>query len=46
MLLEKTISKASIAKIVGVSRTSLHHFIPTRKLNSKASKAKTRDRRP
>jgi DNA invertase Pin-like site-specific DNA recombinase len=37
MLLEKTVSKASIAKIVGVSRTALHHFIRTRKLNVKAS---------
>ena len=46
MLLEKTVSKASIAKIVGVSRTALHHFIQTRKLNVKASKGKTRERRP
>jgi hypothetical protein len=37
MLLEKTGSKASIAKIVGVSRTALHHFIRTRKLDAKAS---------
>ena len=46
MLLEKTVSKASIAKIVGVSRTALHHFIGTRKLDPKASKGKTRGRRP
>jgi DNA invertase Pin-like site-specific DNA recombinase len=46
MLLEKTVSKASIAKIVGVSRTALHHFIRTRKLASEVSKGKTRGRRP
>jgi DNA invertase Pin-like site-specific DNA recombinase len=46
MLLEKTVSKASIAKIVGVSRTALHHFIQTRKLNVNASKGKMRRRRP
>ena len=46
MLLEKTVSKASIAKIVGVSRTALHHFIRTRYLNPKASKGKPRGRRP
>jgi DNA invertase Pin-like site-specific DNA recombinase len=46
MLLEKTVSKASIAKIVGVSRTALHHFIRTRKLDAKASKGATRGRRP
>jgi DNA invertase Pin-like site-specific DNA recombinase len=46
MLLEKTVSKASIAKIVGVSRTALHHFIRTRKLNAKVSKGETRGRRP
>jgi DNA invertase Pin-like site-specific DNA recombinase len=46
LLLEKTVSKASIAKIVGVSRTALHHFIRTRKLNPKASKGKTRGCRP
>jgi DNA invertase Pin-like site-specific DNA recombinase len=45
MLLEKTVSKASIAKIVGVSRTALHHFIRTRKLAPKASKGKTRGHR-
>jgi DNA invertase Pin-like site-specific DNA recombinase len=46
MLLEKTVSKASIAKIVGVSRTALHHFIRTRKLNAKGSEGKARGRRP
>jgi DNA invertase Pin-like site-specific DNA recombinase len=46
LLVEKTVSKASIAKIVGVSRTALHHFIRTRKLDPKASKDKTRGRRP
>src|SRR3954466_1452638 len=46
MLLEKTVSKASIAKIVGVSRTALHHFIRTRKFNAKASKGKPKGRRP
>jgi DNA invertase Pin-like site-specific DNA recombinase len=46
ILLEKTVSKASIAKIVGVSRTALHHFLRTRKLAKKASKGKTRERRP
>ena len=46
MLLEKTVSKASIAKIVGVSRTALHHFIRTRKLNAKASKGEARGRHP
>jgi len=46
MLLEKTVSKASIAKIVGVSRTALHHFIRTRKLDAKVSRGETRGRRP
>jgi hypothetical protein len=46
VLLEKTVSKASIAKIVGVSRAALHHFIRTRTLAPKASKGKTRGRRP
>src|SRR5438093_9534631 len=35
MLLEKKVSKASIAKIVGVSSTNLRHFIRTRKLDPK-----------
>jgi DNA invertase Pin-like site-specific DNA recombinase len=46
LLLEKTVSKASIAKIVGVSRTALHHFIRTRELNPTASKGRTRGHRP
>jgi DNA invertase Pin-like site-specific DNA recombinase len=37
LLLEKKVSKASIAKIVEVSRTSLVHFIQTRQLAPKAS---------
>ena len=31
-LLAKTVSKASIAKIMGVSRSTLHHFICSRRL--------------
>jgi DNA invertase Pin-like site-specific DNA recombinase len=31
-LLAKTVSKASIAKILGVSRSTLHHFIQSRRL--------------
>ena len=50
MLLEKTVSKASIAKIVGVSRTALHHFIKSRKLtpetSKRGSKSRARGRRP
>jgi len=41
MLLEKEVSRASIAKIVGVSSTGLRHFIRTRKLDPKASKGRT-----
>jgi DNA invertase Pin-like site-specific DNA recombinase len=33
MLLEKEVSKASIAQIMGISRTALHHFIRTRDLD-------------
>lgn len=40
MLLEKRVSKASIAKITGVSSTNLRHFIRTRKLDSKVSKGR------
>jgi hypothetical protein len=32
LLLRKHVSKASIARIVEVSPTTLHHFIKTRKL--------------
>lgn len=45
-LLDKTVSKASIAKITGVSRTTLDHFIRTRKLSAKVSKGERRGRRP
>jgi DNA invertase Pin-like site-specific DNA recombinase len=31
-LLAKTVSKASIAKILGISRSTLHHFIQSRRL--------------
>ena len=44
MLLGKEVSKASIAKIVSVSRTALHHFIRTRKLDRKASQRRSRVR--
>jgi len=46
MLLEKGVSKASIAKIVGVSPTALRHFIRTRKLALEASGSQGRKRRP
>src|SRR3954462_7229514 len=46
VLLEKQVSKASIAKILGVSSTNLRHFIRTRKLASEASKSQDRQRRP
>jgi DNA invertase Pin-like site-specific DNA recombinase len=45
ILLGKEVSKASIAKIVGVSRTALHHFIRTRKLAPNASKDRPKRRR-
>ena len=45
MLLEKEVSKASVAKIVGVSRTALHHFIRTRKLDLKGSSGRAQQRR-
>jgi len=35
MLLQKDVSKASIAKIMEISPTTLHHFIKTRKLAQK-----------
>lgn len=41
ILLEKEVSKASVAKIVGVSPTALRHVIQTRKLNQKASHGRT-----
>ncbi len=46
MLLGKEVSKASIAKIVGVSPTALRHFIRTRKLDPKASTSRGRGPRP
>ena len=50
MLLEKQVSKASIAKIMGVSSTNLRHFIRTRKLTPETSnggsKSRVRERRP
>ena len=42
MLLEKEVSKRSIAKIVGVSPTALRHYIRTRKLDPKPSKGRTK----
>jgi hypothetical protein len=44
--LEKEVSKASIAKIVGISRTALHHFIRTRKIDPKALRRRLRVHRP
>jgi hypothetical protein len=44
MLLEKEISKASIAKIMGVSSTNLRHFVRTRKLTPEASKGRSKSR--
>ena len=50
MLLEKQVSKASIAKIMGVSSTNLRHFIRTRKLtpvtSNGGSKSRVQERRP
>jgi hypothetical protein len=46
MHVEKEVSKASIAKIVGVSPTNLRHFIRTRKLDPKAPEIPFRARRP
>ena len=50
MLLEKQVSKASIAKILGVSVTNLRHFIRTRKLAPETpkgtSKSRARGQRP
>jgi DNA invertase Pin-like site-specific DNA recombinase len=46
LLLGKEVSKASIAKIAGVSRTALHHLIATRKLGLKASQRRSWARRP
>lgn len=45
-LLEKEVSKSSIAKIVEVSRTALLHFVRRRKLDPRASIDRARARRP
>ena len=44
-LLEKKVSKASIAKILEVSRSALLHFIRSRKLDPELSKQQSRKRR-
>ena len=44
-LLEKDVSKSSIAKIVEVSRTALLHFIRSRNLDAKAKPARSSRRR-
>lgn len=41
-LLEKKVSKSSIAKIVEVSRTALLHFIRSRKLDPRAPQSRAR----
>jgi DNA invertase Pin-like site-specific DNA recombinase len=46
LLLEKEVSKRSIAKIVGVSATALRHFVRTRKLAPEASKGRARGQLP
>ena len=46
ILLQKQVSKASIAKIVGVSRTAMHHFINSRKLDPKAPQPRSPTHRP
>src|SRR3954465_812873 len=46
MLLEKQVSKRSIAKIMDVSTTNLRHFIRTRKLAPEVSRHRERARRP
>ena len=46
ILLQKQVSKASIAKIVGVSRTAMHRFINSRKLDPKASQPRSPTHRP
>ena len=38
MLLGKEVSKASIAKILGVSRSALYHFIETRKIGPRLTR--------
>jgi hypothetical protein len=46
MLLDKQVSRASIAKIFDVSRTALLHFIQTRKLDPRATCGCSQIRRP
>ena len=46
ILLEKQVSKASIAKILGVSRTAVHHFIRSRNLDSGADAPQSQEHRP
>jgi hypothetical protein len=46
ILLEKEFSKASVAKIAGVSRTAPPHFIRTRHLDPTTSMDRCRGRRP
>jgi DNA invertase Pin-like site-specific DNA recombinase len=46
MLLEKEVSKRSIAKIMDVSTTNLRHFIRTQKLAPEVSRHRERSRRP
>ena len=42
LLLKKGVSKAAIAKIMGVSRTALYHFICTRKVGPEAKRGGSR----
>src|SRR3954451_3765679 len=44
MLLEKAVSKASIAKILGVSATNVRHFVRTRKLAPATTKEGSKSR--
>ena len=46
ILLEKQVSKASIAKILGVSRIAVHHFIRSRNLDSGADAPQSQEHRP
>ena len=46
ILLQKQVSKASIAKILDVSRTAMHHFINSRKLDPNASQPRSPTHRP
>ena len=46
ILLHKQVSMASIAKILGVSRTAMHHFINSRQLDPNASRPRSQAHRP